>query len=128
MQGIDQSVSRLPFTTVGKEKFIPIRWSVNRPGREIIRPYPLGAIPRADLPFPLGSIFGVFFFFLRLEQARAQYRHRFVSILMLRSLIRTIDGYPSRLMNELHGGIRCIDMLSARSRSAHGRNFLDRRG
>src|SRR5207237_10903208 len=91
--------------------------------REIVSADFFAAVAGAHLFLALRGILRIFLRDFSLEQARAEHRHGFKFVLLLRALVGVANDQAARFVMNLHGGIGGIHALPAFSGSAASRNL-----
>src|SRR5262245_44822893 len=109
VQNRAQVVHREPDAMVGEARL-----------REIVGPYLVAALGAADLRAALLGALRVSFGLLSLEQARAQDLERPILVLELRALVLAAHFDPGRQVNDSHGGVGCVHVLSTGPAGAAG--------
>ena len=73
----------------------------------------LAAFAGADLGAALGRVTRIFLANFAFEQPRAEDGEGARFVLLLRALIGATDNEPGRFMDDLNGGVGCVDALAA---------------
>src|SRR5690606_17694709 len=86
--------------------------------REVVRANALRAVAGADEAPAARGGFALAFLDLGIAQLRREQRQRARFVLVLRALVLALDDDAGRQMRDAHGGVRLVDVLTARSRRA----------
>ena len=88
--------------------------------REVVGADAFGAVAAADQAFAFRSNFCVVFAFLRVTNARRQYRQGLRLVLVLRTAILTFDDEAGRQVGDAYRRIGFLNVLTACARRAEG--------